>query len=383
MTKILIVTKHYLAKGGGGPNGSRAYIKALCHIFDDVTLLYPDDRDKPMPKLFGEKGVAYMPCYDDRTLLRKGIDVYLGKTHRMLPKLKETLHQHDFDIVFIDHSSIACGVLYYVKKHSQAKVVTIHHNVEADYLHDNPFPLAYRWAMNYYCIQAERESLLLSDLNLVLTQADCNRFVSLYHVDAEKLACFGTFFYDDFIPEDFKIAESRHPENIVITSQLYFPQNTVPLIDFLTNYYPKLKAAQPDTHLIVAGRNPTDAVKQACENSNDVELIPSPDDMTGVLSRGSIYLCPTDRGSGIKLRIFDGLKAGMPIVVHQNSVNGYEPLVAKGIVRPYRDSDSLLQAIADLRTYPIDPIAVRVAFAKQYSFTAGKNRMAALLKDKL
>lgn len=380
--KILIVTKHYLARGGGGPNVSRAFIKALCQIFDEATLLYPDDRDKPMAKLFGE-GVSYVPCYDDRSRLRKGIDVYLGKTHRMLPMVQTVLSQQDFDIIFIDHSSIANGVLPYVKTHSHAKVVTIHHNVEYDYLHDNPFPWFFRWPMNRYCIEAERESLQQSDLGLVLTEADRQRLSELYQVPTDRLVSIGVFNCDDLQAENFELPTTRKPENIVITGQLCFPQSTVPLIDFLNNFYPKLKAAVPDIHLIVAGRNPSEAVCQTCGRQESVELIPNPVDMSEILDRGSIYLCPTDRGSGVKLRIFDGLRAGMPVVVHRNSLYGYEPLVSRGIVYPYDDSASLLQAITALRAKAISPIDVRRAFADHYSFTAGKNRMASILRDKL
>lgn len=373
--KILIITKHYLAQKGGGSNGSRAYIKALRDIYGCCSIIYPDMREDPMPHLFGEEGVEYIPCYDDRSFIRKGLDVYLGKIHRTLGKVKEVLSQQSFDIVFIDHSNIANGVLKYVRQYTDSKVVTIHHNFEVDYMKDNRnYPLI-RIPLSYFSIKAERDSLMYSDLGLTVTENDRKCLIEYYGIDPQKLEYFGSFFDNDIIAEDFSLSEQRNKTKLIITCALYFPQNTGPVVDFLNIYYPKVKERFPQLSLTIAGRNPSQEIEEACARQKDVDLVPNPVDMGQVLEKGGVYICPTDKGSGIKLRVFDGLKYGMPIILHQNSIWGYEPMVEKGIAFIYHDVDTFIGAVKNVLNRNIDPIDVRRAFSEYYSFTAGKERI--------
>ena len=378
--KVLIITKHYLAEKGGGSNGSRAYIKALRDIYGGCSIIYPDKREDPMQHIFGDNGVEYIPCYDDRSFIRKGIDVYLGKIHRTLGKVKEVLSQQKFDIIFIDHSSIANGVLSYVRRHTDSRVVTIHHNFELNYLKDNHGYALIRIPMIYYSIKAEKDSLFKSDLGLTVTENDRKCLIEHYGVNARKVEYFGSFFDNDIKPNEFNATGKSDRTRLIITCALYFPQNTGPVLDFLRNYFPRIKELYPQISLTVAGRNPSQEITGECSRHKDMSLVPNPVDMGEVLEQGDIYVCPTDRGSGIKLRVFDGLKYGMPVILHQNSVWGYEPMVEKGIAYTYHDVDSFISALKSVMSGNVSTVDVKKAFSEYYSFSAGKERIRRALE---
>ena len=61
-----------------------------------------------------------------------------------------------------------------------------------------------------------------------------------------------------------------------------------------------------------------------CELHGNVTLVPDPFNMCDVIESGDIYVCPTRVGGGIKLRIMDGLKMGLPVITHVCSARGYD-----------------------------------------------------------
>jgi glycosyltransferase involved in cell wall biosynthesis len=73
----------------------------------------------------------------------------------------------------------------------------------------------------------------------------------------------------------------------------------------------------------------------ACNASENIRLIPDPPDIMEIVSGADVYICPVDKGSGLKIRIMDGLKSGLPVLTHEVSSRGYEYFVETGAVHVY------------------------------------------------
>lgn len=163
----------------------------------------------------------------------------------------------------------------------------------------------------------------------------------------------------------------------IITGNLSSRQNLLSILPWLETYYPLLKEADPDGCLILAGRQPADELISIC-GSLGIEVIASPEDMDAVVSTADIYICPSDNGSGIKLRLMDGLRNGLPVVTHQLSTRGYEAFLDKGVY-PYSDKESfkraVLSAIEDSGKHEL----MKQTFKEQFSFAAGVRRLSALM----
>lgn len=163
----------------------------------------------------------------------------------------------------------------------------------------------------------------------------------------------------------------------IISGNLSARQNLNSIMPWLRDYYPVLKEAEPDARLILAGRNPGAELLSLCAHLG-VEVIASPDNMDEILDSADIYLCPSDNGSGIKLRMMDGLSHGLPVIAHKLAVRGYESFVGNGIY-PYEDIEGFRNAIAEVGKGQIDREAMKAAYKRQFSFRAGVSRLSGIL----
>ena len=91
-----------------------------------------------------------------------------------------------------------------------------------------------------------------------------------------------------------------------------------------------LRETDPSAELTVAGRSPAASILEAASSAG-ARVVPSPEDMSVLIREADIYICPSDNGSGIKLRMMDGLKQGLPVVAHVLASRGYEMFVGKSV----------------------------------------------------
>ena len=70
-----------------------------------------------------------------------------------------------------------------------------------------------------------------------------------------------------------------------------------------------------------------------------------PENMSETIIDCGIFICPTNVGGGIKLRVMDGLKLGMPIITHKVSARGYDAFWDKPWFQVYEDKDSFMKAL--------------------------------------
>ena len=97
MPSFLIITRHYLDENNGGSNASKGFIWSFGYICADCTLIYPEhtglDSSKYIPN-----SVKKFPVFDNRSKMRKGIDVYRGRLHRFVEEGHETHQSMPLDL---------------------------------------------------------------------------------------------------------------------------------------------------------------------------------------------------------------------------------------------------------------------------------------------
>ena len=152
----------------------------------------------------------------------------------------------------------------------------------------------------------------------------------------------------------------------VITGNLSMLQTEASLIPWLDDLLPVLRTEVPSAQVIVAGKKPTDALQAKCREKA-VELVDTPPDMQAVLLRGRYYLCPTSRGGGLKLRIMDGLKNGLPVLTHAVSARGYEAFLNR-FVFSYSDKTGFGEALLRMNALSFDRQAIIQAYRDVFSF---------------
>lgn len=376
--KVLIATLHYLNGVGGGVFASRAYINAFARLFpSEVTLLYPT---RPGAECEGiDPTVTLIPFSNTKSRVNKALDLLTGHMSMYESILPEILREGAYDLVVFDNSRVSHRLIDEAHR-AGAKVVTIHHNCELEYNRDNSSsllrPVMLHWTRCY-----EGEAVRNSDLNLTLTAPDVQLLKSHYRpkddVRFDVIGCFES--KDRAVAPCAETTAASAATRFIITGNLSAKQTVDSLIPWIDTYYPIIKEAFPRHKLTIAGKNPT---AELCEKAREagIDVIPNPADMKPLLDEADVYICPTEKGGGLKLRIMDGLKSGLPVVTHTVSARGYEPFADAGVLFAYDSPDSFRQACEALKKGHPRAETVVGLYDDIFSFTAGCRRLKSALE---
>ena len=386
--KVLFFTHHSLADNSGGSFASRAYVNAFSEIADSSMLLYPDEGisvAKFINKKCILKGIKY-----ERSNIGKVFDYYRGRIHRYTDIIIPKIQEFNPDIVVFDNSRTSAGMLSKIKKPG-LKIITIHHNYEMEYYRGTKQFIAWRYPFMHYMREAERTAVLFSDLNLTLTEQDKGLLQKNYDPQKTKtIVKLGSFESVSNPPilkinERNKILTNKQNLCFAITGTLSSYQTEVSVIPFLENEYPELLKLLPDSKLIIAGHHPSNKLKTACAKYPTVHLIADPEDMDIIMMQADVYICPTCVGGGLKLRIMDGLKAGLPVLTHAVSARGYDEFSNANIMFIYdtRDSfrKSLNKLLMELNKGDLNNVLIKNLYNSVFSFESGVKRLKEILQQ--
>jgi glycosyltransferase involved in cell wall biosynthesis len=379
---LLFITNHFLDANGGGSFASRAYANAFAELSDECVLLYP---------FRGESITEYIhPKYVLKGIgrhassLRKLVDIYAGRIHRFSAAAIDEADRFSPDLVVFDNSRCSAGLIDEFNRRG-IKTVTIHHNYEMEYYRGSPPNLLWRSALMFHMRNTERMAVRNSNLNLTLTDADIE--LLKWHYDQSGACSFarlGCFEYaEQKLGPQKKPAKNAAGLTFVITGNLGAHQTEVSLLPFLDELYPRLLTQCPEANLIIAGRNPSMAVTDYCGRFPSITLIPNPIDMTEVINQADVYICPTSVGGGLKLRVMDGLKAGIPVLTHEVSARGYEAFIEAGFLYAYSTigsfSEQLNVLLTKLGNNELSAKYCLALYENNFSFRSGVDRLKLIL----
>lgn len=374
--KALVVSYCVMKGFGGGVFAARATVNAVAAVCDDVTLLFPadraGDRDPEVDPAVRQVGVTD-PVSKPRKLLRT---LRRGTLHRFEQAFHRLMEEARYDLV-VFHNSKATRRLLPLAKARGAKVVTVHDNYEYEYTRDN-FPWYHLWYLLPLTVKGEREAVLGSDLNLVLSAQDRELLQKAYDPShRSRIEVLGVFEYQD---RPLPVLPERVREDVfAITGNLGVSQTLDSLFPWLDTCWPMVQEVLPGSRLILAGKNPVPALKQRAE-SLGAELVDTPRDMGSVLQRAKYYVCPVCKGGGVKLRVMDGLRYGLPVLVHQVSARGYDPFIGRSLF-VYDAPASFRAALAQMLETDVDRPSVQELYRASFSFPSGVARMEKFLSS--
>jgi glycosyltransferase involved in cell wall biosynthesis len=284
-----------------------------------------------------------------------------------------------YDYCVFNNSKTSTGLIRQVRDLG-IKTITIHHNVEPEFVRDNTPNWLHRTLLMHLVKKAERTAWQLSDYNLFLTRQDLQTFKSLYGENHSINGIIGTFEYNP-MPE-IKLKE-RDPQHLTIsiTGTLCLQQG----IDGIRYFFDELYQYLPEgAKVIISGRQPTEEVKALCScHGSNVQLIPNPDDMSEVINKADIYLCPTRLGGGLKLRVMDGLRLGLPVIVHSCSARGYDELAGSDCLSVFDSKEEfaseLQKLVEKIQNGTIRRDYIRQRYEEVFSYQAGLRRLKAIL----
>lgn len=388
---ILYVLRHNPWGIGGGCYASRCYLDAFTKVFADAHFdvclcaeyLTAKHLDKDYPNVNFVK-VA------ERGLGEKLIAPLSGLLHRFDYMVRKMLKTGKYDYCIFDHNSIA-GPLVKLCRELNIKTIVINHNCEAEYYRDN-HGIMEQFFFLRHVISAERESYIGCDYNIFLTAEDKDLFKLRYGNSETRSVVTGCF--DPKGKENSSYIANISPQKettlkLIISGTIGNVQN----MDGIQYFFDELLPAVPATaEVIIAGKNPPVELSGQIEKLNQtgkfamVKLIPNPKDMMSLVYNCDIFVCPTRLGGGLKLRVMDGLKAGLPVIAHKVSARGYSAFIHQGLLWSFEDKDGFEDALKNAIAKTDTGTAWREktqGFAQiQFSFEGKVQRLSSIFTEK-
>ncbi len=375
--RILFICKDNPFGIGGGNFATRAYLQSLSDLSGGNIDVFLNSGIIVDPSI----NVSNYYFTKERSAFNRLSALWTGYLHRHVDVVKKKLAETGVQYTHCVFNNIktTTGLIDEFKRRG-IKTVTIHHNVETEYERDNTANALIRKPLLRIVGNAERNAFKNSDFNLFLTKQDMEAFHKMYGDTEGKEAVIGTYEFKQLPAWDYKEVDANHLV-FAITGSLC----TVQGVDGIKYFFEDLYQSLPKgSKVIISGRQPTQTVVEFCNHYNNVQLIPDPDDMGKVINQADIYICPTRLGGGLKLRVMDGLKLGIPVISHTCSARGYDDFIEGGFLSVFSNAKEFSEAINNqvelLRSGKLNRKVVREKYEKIFAYEAGLDRMKKALQ---
>ena len=140
------------------------------------------------------------------------------------------------------------------------------------------------------------------------------------------------------------------PYHLVFTGSMDWLPNDDAMKYFVRTVFPKVRAACPEASLTIVGRNPFPSLTSLTRTCPSIKVTGQVADVRPYMERAAVYVIPLRIGGGTRLKVFEAMAMGKPIVSTAIGVeglpiaNGTDALVAdepdafaEAVIRLLRD----------------------------------------------
>jgi len=240
-------------------------------------------------------------------------------------RLQQLLEENQFDIVQLEGPYLAY-LLPLIRKHSSAKVSLRAHNLEHEIWERRAAhtgsPL-FRWYLRNLATRIRKLETELA--------REVDSIVAISERDRERLAGIAPGAGTITIPAGIDLADYTPTEAVPGTSLCYigaldWAPNMEGLRWFLREVMPLLSGESPAVELHVAGRNAPAEFARELQDAPHVQYAGEVEDAQAFMRSFRVMVVPLLTGSGIRIKILEGMACGMCIIT---SMIGAEGIPAK------------------------------------------------------
>jgi len=218
-----------------------------------------------------------------------------------------------FDIIIVDHYE----VFQYVPQNFNGKVVMHTHNAEfmlwqrMSELTNNPIK---KILLKIEAIRVKKyENKIFNSSDLIYsTPSD----IELYQANEFDISRHAETFHlgnDDLLTlPNLEFNETE--KAITFIGTLSWEPNIDGLVWFLEEVWPIILTQHPDCKLYVLGKNPDKRIIASANNSTSIVFTGFVKELESYLNKTRVYIAPLRFGSGMKVKVLEGLYRGVPSV---------------------------------------------------------------------
>lgn len=279
------------------------------------TRAYPVDRPIPSrnsPAFFGQLAAN----------LFSNLPLAVGRyeSAAMRAQISALLAAHNFDSVVCDFLSSAPNIP------DISRCVLFQHNVEtmiwrrhAEHA-GNPIRRGYFRLQARRMFECERRACRAASHVIAVSRNDAEQMRQLFDID--RISEIGTGVDLDYF---------RRPEpSPAATADLVFAgaMDWLPNIDgaryFTTQVLPIIRRSRPQTSLVLAGRSPVPEIRSLAQADPLIQVTGSVPDIRPYLWTSTVAIVPLRIGGGTRLKIYEAMAAGVPVVSTSTGAEGLE-----------------------------------------------------------
>lgn len=295
----------------------------------------------------------------------------------MRAQIARLLDEHKFDSIVCDFLSVAPNFP------DLSRAVLFQHNVET--------MIWRRHAENaqglkrvYFRVQAERmfecerQACLTAAHVIAVSENDADQMRRLF--GAERITA---------VPTGVDLDYFRRPEDRARSRDLVFvgSMEWLPNIDgirwFVSEILPIIRRARPSTTLTIAGRAPVQEVRALAEADPMIEVTGTVADVRPYFWDSRVSIVPLRIGGGTRLKIYEAMAAGVPVVATAIGAEGLAGRHGEHILLA-DNPDAFARACLDLLENPgaIADSALRLV-SERFSWEHAGRQFAAILESVL
>lgn len=240
------------------------------------------------------------------------LNVYRSRSVALRDEIAAVADQ--YDVIFIDHYE----AFQYVPQTYRGRVILRIHNAEFMMwrrfarLQKNPLKKLVTLLESYRIRRLERKYSRRADV--VLGPAEDNMHIEpRASVRAEKFVSFP--FLGDESQLELPLPDFEQVgHNIIYVGTLTWEPNVDGLLWFISECWATVRAKFPDVKLSIIGKNPDPRLTEAVAQSQGIELTGFVEDLEPYFLQSKVNIVPLRFGSGIKVKVINGLYRGIPMV---------------------------------------------------------------------
>lgn len=260
-------------------------------------------------------------------------------------ELKKTIRENDFDIIQLEGLYV-CPYIPVIRENSKAKIVYRSHNIEYE-IWNRTAAMAHGFEKWYLKILSKRikkfETKILNsyDLLVPITGRDGAILNKLGNLKPNHVSQTGID-SSQLIPNAKNL---EHPSLFHIGSLEWAP-NQEGLIWFLENCWSEIHQQYPELNFYIAGRNAPVWFQKKLGLPNVIFKGEVADAYEFINSK-SIMVVPLNSGSGMRIKIIEGMALGKPIVTTEIGTEGISTTSGKNIIIA-EDAAGFIRSISEL-----------------------------------
>jgi O-antigen biosynthesis protein len=326
--KVVLVIDHYVPAPDRDA-GSRAMMACLDALLqaDFIVKFWPHN-------------LSYSPGYTE-ALQAMGIEVFHGPEQAPFKTWIKAFGR-ELDTILVSRPDVADAFITPIRRHCRARVIYYGHDLhfrrmalQAKVMQDDRLlGLAEQMREREYAIWRQ------ADLSLYLSEEEAG-IASALQPDA-RIGWVVPYCFDTFAA----VRAAPAGQEIVFVAGFGHPPNEDAVVWFATKILPLIHAQVPAAHLSIIGSNPTARVQALAGDSIKMFANVTDAELQAAYERARVAVVPLRCGAGVKLKVVEALRAGVPLVTTPVGAQGLPGL--SRVARVEDDATLFAQAVAAL-----------------------------------